>query len=630
MHGLNTYDFFNQPISSLKSIGPQRKFLLNQSGIFKIRHLLLFFPKKFLTQLEHVQEGEILIRITVLKKIKAGKIWIIKCIDAKNNQITLTSFHKKGIVMLFANRSYLIHGVAQMAKNGWEMTQPKVIYDAYIIDGGIPIYGTSVSNVVLHKIINHVIAQMPDDRIKSALYNIHNNVTDSLEDSFNQLKYLEAKLFAVVFRNKERYEKIQLNCNLIDSLPLQFKLNDDQLKVIEEIISALEGEIPLRHMLFAEVGAGKTVVALVVAILMIRAGYSVAFLAPTTALVQQHANWMIPFLEKLGISACLCEKKHSISNKQFVIGTHALLHSKERIENLGLVIVDEMQRFGVLQRAHLLSHASRKNLLMLSATPIPRSLNLLLEEFMTFSMIKTSVFKKDTHTSIISHNQIDEIIARIIESKKKTYWVMPSIEENEFSIGVIERAKYLNEHGVEKLAVLHGRMNDEQKLRAINDFRAGVVDCLVATTIVEIGIDIPDADIIVIENAVRFGLAQLHQLRGRVGRAGQKSYCMLIYQHYAKKLECLKKYADGFSIAQYDLEHRGGGRMLGLLQHGHDSCNGFVFLNLPQDRDILQQAVRKVEEISSSIDNHEAYDNSYDKAYDENFALLIEDTEIVH
>jgi len=619
---MHKHDFFNQPISSLKSIGPQRKFLLNQSGIFKIRHLLLFFPKKFLTQSEHVQEGEILIRITVLKKIKAGKIWIIKCVDEKNNHITLTSFHKKGVVMLFANRSYLMHGTARLGKSGWEMMHPKVIYDAYMIDAGIPIYGTSVSNVVLHKIINCVIAQMPDDSIKMALYNIHNNVVANLEEAFNQLKYLEAKLFATVFRNKERYEKIELDRNIIDSLPLQFKLNDHQVKVIDEIADALERETPLRHMLFAEVGAGKTVVALVTAILMIRSGYSVAFLAPTTALVQQHANWMIPFLEKLGISACLCDKKHSIANKQFVIGTHALLHSKEHIKDLGLIIVDEMQRFGVLQRAHLLSHATRKNLLMLSATPIPRSLNLLLEEFMTFSMIKTSVFKKDTQTNIISCNQIDDVIKRIIESKKKTYWVMPSIEENEFSIGVIERAKYLNEHGIEKLALLHGRMNDEEKFRAINDFRTGIVDFLVATTIVEIGIDIPDADIIVIENAVRFGLAQLHQLRGRVGRAGQKSYCMLIYQHYAKKLECLKKYADGFSIAQYDLEHRGGGKMLGILQHGHNSSNGFIFLQLPEDKHLLQQAVREVEDISSNTDNN--------AVYDENFGLLIEDTEIVH
>ncbi len=635
---------FDDSISILKEIGPARKFLLNKIGIFKIRHLLLFFPKKFLNITKQISEGEVLIYVTITSKYRQGKLWIVKGVDSAHTEITMLFFNQKSVAMFFKGRQYLVCGKAvycsieldkisksvrksdnstnksiEVSSNEWTMKGVRVLTQL-AIEKPTPVYASSISSLVLHKIINTVLSKLPDGEVKTALYNIHNNI--DIEKSMLVLKKLEADLFATIFKQDDNNLPIEMSFNdsklqsyisFIDALPLKFKLNADQMRVIHEIIDQLCKKHCMRHMLFAEVGAGKTVVSLVIAILVMRAGFRVAFLAPTTTLLQQHASWMVPFLEQIGIksSVVLAGNKKYIDG-QFIIGTHALLHAKEKIENLGLVIIDEMQRFGVLQRAQLLSDAVCKNLLMLSATPIPRSLNILLEKFMTFSMIKESVFKKDTQTTIVSDAQIDNIIERIVETGKKTYWVMPSIEENDLSIGVLSRADYIKARIKDKIGIeiLHGKMKDAAKLEAINNFRNGEAQILVATTIVEIGIDIPDADLIVIENAGQFGLAQLHQLRGRVGRAGQKSYCILLYQkYYPKKLICLKNYADGFTIAKYDLEYRGGGRIMGLLQHGHENGNPFMFLQLPDDKDIL---------------------NAAQAAYRADFDLLIEDTQIIH
>lgn len=610
----------NKSVATLPHIGPRRTFLLNKIGIYSIRDLLLFFPKKFLSKTNQVSAGPICLEVVAKSKHKNGKLWAIKCIDAENNIINLLFFSKKNLNMFILNNKYLVYGNAAFINNQWVMKHVKILSRTQ--NQFIPVYGTSVSNVFLHKLINQTITSLDNEYsevfdIKKSIYNIHNNI--QVQEAFEELKFLEATLFNSIFIETE-HEEIKLDKSIIKNLPLSFELTNSQIKVLEEIIHNMQSAKVMRHMVFGEVGAGKTIVALISAILMIKAGYSVVFLVPTITLAQQHATWMLPFLEQIGMKGQLIKgaKKTKIEeDANLIISTHAILYgnySKE-IKNLGLVIVDEMQRFGVLQRAYLLANAVRKNLLMLSATPIPRSLNILLEKFITFSKIEQSVHLRNTETSLISAKQLEALIKKLILSEKKAYWVLPSIEENEYSIGVLERFKSLKNAEVDKVEFLHGKLKDDEKLEAINNFRLGKTKVLIATTIIEIGIDVPDADIMIIENAQRFGLAQLHQLRGRVGRKGQKAYCILIAKNTSsKKLQYFKANSDGFSISQYDLEARGAGRLLGMRQHGHDSNSLFIFLNIPEDQGLLDKA----KTLGLTGKNIKA------------FELLIEQNEIIH
>lgn len=626
-------------ITSIKNIGAQRANLLKRIGVTKIKHLLLSFPTKFITESSQLFPGPILINVRVLKKQKLGMLASISTVfELKNSTtndqttqtfhntrekqipITLKFFNAKAFNFFQVNNSYKIFGTLEETKSGWEIKNPKIISNKSFENLGaasqkiLPVYSSSISNIVLNKIVNEILGDINEFSepvlhglsLKQALWNLHNGF--ELKKSQEVLKFIEASLFVHLFGKKETHEKLHMKINpdLFDLF--HFKLTQEQLSVVESILSDLQSAFPMKHFVYAEVGAGKTAIAFLSAVAMIENGYNVAFLAPTITLAQQHYNNFTKILEKRGISHILLSRNTKKKEKeaikegkyQFVIATHALLFCD--VPNLGLVVIDEIQKFGVLQKAKLLDKAVRKNVLMMSATPIPRSLNILLSNFIHFSIIQNSVFKKKITTTTLEMNRMHDLIARIGQNPQKTYWVMPAIEDTEDYKGAVSRADYLSQDcKFNEVFLLHGKMKDAEKIEVVEQFKKSQAGILVATTVIEIGIDIPDANRIIIENANQFGLAQLHQLRGRVGRSGQEAFCVCLFQkkddeknsttaQCSKKLQYFKEFSDGFSIAQKDMELRGSGEWVGVQQHG---TTHFSFLKLPEDEDIFEYAQKE-------------------------------------
>ncbi len=610
-------DFLNQSISLVEGFGISRKFLLNKVGIFNLRDLLFFFPKKFLI-FNTISNDYIFLKAKVIAKIKQGKVWIIK-ISANDKEYNLMFFNPKPFSYFFPNKEYKIYGILKENNNVYNA---KIIYSNQAI---VPFYKTSISSVILNKIINNTIAKLPnlfeekffnDLNFKKALFNLHNGF--DLENSLNFMKFIEATLFLNIFKQTENYDKIILNKDFLQKLPFIF--NEEQNQAFNEITNNLESEKPLRHIVFGEVGSGKTNVGLASALSMLFQGYKVVFLAPVVTLAYQHFQSMQNIVENFGFKIVLLTGKSSKKLKNeiqegkfdFIISTHSILNLK--IENLGLLIIDEMQRFGVLQRSVLLSCAARKNLLMLTATPIPRTLNILLNNIITCSFIKNSFFPKRIKTSVLNKNKIDDLIQNISDLKKKIFWVLPNIEiydeeSSNVKIGILQRFDYLNaffinnSKNISNIFIVHGKMKDFEKIQAIENFKAADHAILVATSVIEIGLNVPDANVMIVEDANLFGLAQLHQLRGRVGRDGSESDFILLYSVFSKKFNALKESLSGFDIALKDMEIRGSGNMLDTIQHGFSDNNlGLRFLNLIEDEWILEKAkIQSLNEIYYSF-----------------------------
>lgn len=618
-----------QSVATLPRIGMRRKFLLNKLGVFTIRDLLLYFPYKFLRESDSLAVGDILITITIVQKYKTGKLYCIKAMYGElqqQHQVTLRFFNKKSMNFFQINSKHRVYGKLEIINMHWFMKQPR------IVDKGtkrvLPVYRTSISDITLNKTINEVIASLNWDRkiynnlsLKEALFDLHNG---QLEHEPKQvLKYIEAALFVKLFSNNETHDVMKIDRNLMTTIQsaLPFKLSEDQHRALDNIMADLEAA-NMRHIIFGEVGAGKTLIALAAAILVMRLGFNVVFLAPTTTLVAQHAHNLLPYLEKLGIEGVHLSHSNSKTVREkikkgeyrCIIGTHALFYT-DFIPNVGLVIIDEMHKFGVLQRATLLNKSVRKNLLMLSATPIPRSLSILLAKFMNFSIIHNSVFKKQIKTTLMNVDAIPTLIARLQSRGAKTFWVLPSIDDTDCP-GVVTRFEHLKGELKDiDVLLLHGRLNDAEKLIVMAKFRESSKALLVSTTIIEIGIDVSDADIIIIEQAQQFGISQLHQLRGRVGRMGQPAHCILLSKsiagYFSKKLWYLKEYSDGYTLAQKDMELRGCGELIGTRQHG--DRGHFAFLDLPKDEELLDKV--KLEDLETQWPE---------------FELFVSDIEICH
>lgn len=578
--------------------------MLNNVGIHTIRDFILDFPIEFIKETTQLPKegGTVAINVICSKKISAGRIFFIMVLF--NQQPIKVIFFNKKIWNIFRpGQNYKLFGNLRMEKNEYILEHPKILSYTKSL---FPIYRGKMANELRNKITNEIIKNLPWEEtiyenvsLKEALSNLHNGL--NIEIARKSLAFLEASAFVKTFSKEERQENFEGDMQKSLSF-LPFKPNNEQAQVIKEIEEDLKSNRPLKRLIYGEVGSGKTLIATAISIFM-ASKYRVAFLAPTAALAMQHANWIMPILEKAQLKGVLLtgatkqkKKIKEIINSggfDIIIGTHALLHEIE-IPNLGLLIIDEMQRFGIIQRAKLLGAAPLKNLLMLSATPIPRSLNLMLSSFLDFSIIKKSVYEKKIATFIMQSSKMEELIDRLKNKDEKIYWVLPAIEESVNCDGVEKRFSEMQEI-LTDVAMLHGRMKEKEKIEVLNDFRDGKIKWLISTTVIEIGIDIPDANIMVIEQANRFGLAQLHQLRGRIGRKGQNATCILLYdfpisRQSWKKLMALKENADGFAIAEKDLELRGSGEWIGSQQHG---LRHFRFLNLPQDLEILDLAKKK-------------------------------------
>jgi ATP-dependent DNA helicase RecG len=426
---------------------------------------------------------------------------------------------------------------------------------------------------------------------------------------------------------------------------LPFHPTGAQKRVLKEIATDMQTPYPMRRLLQGDVGSGKTIVAFEAAIIAIENGYQVALMAPTEILAQQHYFSARQILEKAGYRIVLLtgsleqDRKRLVrrhiaqGNAQLIIGTHALIQDRVEFENLGLVIVDEQHRFGVMQRLKLMKtergatggqpsepsgvtelradHAGRNSannaaepdVLVMTATPIPRTLALTLYGDLDVSVLdelppgRTPVITK----SIIDERAADvwEFVRREIAASHQAYVVYPVIEENEER--ELKAAEQMHRQLREKVfpnlhvGLLHGRLDSDAKERIMRDFQQGKIEILVATTVIEVGVDVANATVMVIEHADRFGLAQLHQLRGRIGRGAAKSYCVLMHgarvsEEGERRLEAMVRTCDGFQIAELDLELRGPGDFFGTKQAGIPS---FRVANLIRDRQLLEAAKRE-------------------------------------
>ena len=506
-----------------------------------------------------------------------------------------------------------------------------------LIDTGIDYINDPVEKPLLEK---HGL--MP---LKEAVFSIHFPESPDIAESarrrlaFNELFFMQ--YYLSISRKYTREEASSekktidesLYKNFLSSLP--FPLTGDQQKCILEIKNDLANPYPMNRLLQGDVGSGKTIVSIAASLFACGRGDQSAYMAPTEVLANQHYETFKKFLPGNITIALLTgntpasEKKkiyEQTANGQLniVVGTHALFHEKVIFSKLGLIIIDEQHKFGVNQRAKLREKGNSVDLLIMTATPIPRSLSLTLYGDLDVSYIHEKPKDRLTiKTLSFPESKIQGVynsVEKYISQGRQAYFVLPIIEESEkldLKSAIEEYNKLHSEiFPHRRVEILHGKMDSGEKGSIMQRFKNKEIDILVSTTVIEVGIDVANANIMVIEHAERFGLAQLHQLRGRVGRGAHQSFCALIYPdntsaEAVKRIETIVSMDDGFKIAEEDLKFRGAGEIIGSRQHGRSS--GFEFANIISDIDLILEAKKEAENIISKIDSAHKIMNTIQK-----------------
>ena len=644
----------DKDVKYVKTVGPNRVKLLNKLNIYTLKDLIEYYPRDYEDRskpknLYECTDGEeVLIeamaagRITEMHK---GRMTISRLIVKDQTGTCYITWFNQGYLRdkFQPGRMYRFFGKISNRNGRLEMNSP--VYDE--IDQSkntgkiIPIYPLTyeLKQNTLRKIIENGLAEvkgkltetLPEYILKeNNLWDINNTIERihfPIEFSdFNKARerlvfeeLLTTQLALLKLKNNYEHETdgIQFSkdvymSDVINILP--FKLTKAQLRVLEEIDRDMESNKPMNRLLQGDVGSGKTVVAMIAAYKAVKSGYQATIMAPTAILASQHLESFQGILEELGIktelliSSVTKKKKSEILEKlqsgeiDILIGTHAILEENVVFKNLGLVVTDEQHRFGVKQRGTIASKGQNPDVIAMSATPIPRTLALILYGDLDISIIdELPPNRKKIETYAVRKNmeeRVNNFIRKQITEGRQAYIVCPLVEENEDMEGlqsVIELAeRYQKETFSEyKVAYLHGKMKPKEKDEIMERFKNGEIQILIATTVIEVGVNVPNSSIMVVENAERFGLAQLHQLRGRVGRGEYQSYCILKYEGNSETIKQRMKVMcdtnDGFIISEKDLELRGSGDFFGTEQHGLPE---FKIANLFEDIAVLKKVQR--------------------------------------
>ncbi|MDX2050115.1 MAG: ATP-dependent DNA helicase RecG [Rickettsiaceae bacterium] len=623
---------------------------LKRLGIQTVSDLLLYKPEYYVRRfinpnLSHLKHGQDIAFSGKIEEIqvpaKRTSPLKIECSNSTGS-ISLVYFSMPSGLkkILSKGKTYIFSGKVQFYDYYPQITHPEIIFDKSLLTHEDPKY--SLTYGLTHNMIRNYIFQiirlgdlsikewLPGELITQyglpafmdAIHSIHslpNNNTPK-NKAILRLKYDEALSNQLGFRIAKEKTKVyktenypvasKLKSDILANFP--YNLTKGQINAINDIEKDQSQNIQMFRMIHGDVGCGKTIVALVTSLNVIDKGSQVAIMAPTEVLASQHFQFVTKMLRDTNHNAALLTSKMSQKEQKLtltdienglvsiVIGTHSLISEKVKFKKLGYVIIDEQHKFGVNQRYNLISKGENPDILIMSATPIPRTLAMTyfgnLDITKIPDMPSSRIAVKTLVVSASRLSEIEKLLATKIEKNEKIYWICPLIEQNEEDPGlysdVKKRYDYLSNIFAEKVSYIHGFMSQEEKNLAIEQFKNGNISILVSTTVVEVGVDVPDATLIVIENAEKFGLAQLHQLRGRVGRGSLESMCVLLYGKATSKIayerfKVMKESNDGFYIAEKDLLMRGEGELLGEKQSG---VQNFRFLDIEMDAKIIEEA----------------------------------------
>ncbi len=662
MTNKSNYEYLLSDLTKLKGVGSKTTNLLKRKNINNIFDLLWKLPKSYIdrshsSKIKDLKIGENQTITVIPKKYIFPRIRNLPnkvlCADETGELESVFFNSHEGYIkkILPLNKEVTISGKINHFRNKYQLTNPKYISeDSSLIKKKHNTYSLTegISEKVYNKIINQILKKLPildewhnkditkrfgDISWNDSIKELHNpiNIGNYKNNFYQRLAFDE--IFSTFLVNSEIRKKIKKRKKkekkfdfkdqnkILDNL--DFKLTNDQKKVLDEINNDLQSSVKMFRLLQGDVGSGKTIVSLLAAYNSVNANFQVAFMAPTEILARQHfilAKKTLPKkikIEMISGKTNYNQKKkilQKLAKKEIdiIVGTHAIFQKKVYFKNLGLIVIDEQHKFGVNQRKKLSDKGGDNcDILLMTATPIPRTLTMTLYGDMDLSIIKEKPkMRKPIQTFSKLESKIFDIIKFIqneIKLGNQIFWVCPLIEESKKldHSSAIKKYEYLDKLFPKQVSLLHGKTDVDEKENILNKFLENKIKILVSTTIIEVGIDFPNATVIVIENANKFGLSQLHQLRGRVGRGNKDSTCILMFksnlsENAKKRINILKKSNDGFIISEEDMKIRGFGDILGFKQSG---IKNFKLADPVHNNDLFLLAEDEIKRIENSNEN---------------------------
>ena len=676
MKKINNFNFLLSDLTQLSGVGKNTMNILKKKKVNNIFDLLWKLPKS------HTDRS----LTSKIKDLQVGKIQTIKIIPIKYQFPRIRNLPKKvtcqdetgkiDCVFFNSNDGYIrkilplneeitVSGKINLFRGNYQITNPTYVSkDSSIIESKHNKYSLTegISEKIYNKIITQILENLPklkewhekdilslfdNETWNEAIIKLHNpdNIGNFRAKFYKRLAYDEILAsFLVNSEIRKKIKKIKKDKKKFDLKnsdkvikKLNFILTNDQKKTLIEINNDLASKSKMFRLLQGDVGSGKTIVSLISALNVINSGYQVALMAPTEILARQHfvlAKKIFPTEINLALLSSKSENKvkkniiEKLKTKEIdmVFSTHAIFQKKITFSNLGFIIIDEQHKFGVRQRK-LLSDKGGKNcdILLMSATPIPRTLTMSIYGDMDISIIREKPNnRKEVKTYSKLENKIDDVINFVkkeIFDGNQIFWVCPLIEESKKldHESAVKKFEYLNKIFPNKVALLHGKVENEEKEKILNKFLEKKFLILVSTTIIEVGIDFPNANVIIIENSNKFGLSQLHQLRGRVGRGNKQASCILMFksnltENAKKRINILKNSNDGFDISEEDMKLRGFGDILGFKQSG---LKNFRLADPIHNEDLFRLAeteIKKIERNNLNINKYKTLLKLYDQA----------------